>query len=508
MEFDFVVVQAGGIGSRMENLTRNKPKALVPVNNLPMIFHLFKKYPEKNFVVIGDYKAEVLERYLEVFAEPKYIFVRAEGKGNVAGIRQALEFIPEGKNFLLTWSDLILGENFSVDGLPEKNFVGVSKTFSCSWSFVDGVLEKKTVDGHGVAGCFLFTDKKILQDLPAEGSFTRWLAAQKIELDELPIADTIEIGTVAAYKKFGVPDNRCRPYNEMIFSGDKVTKKALTKEAEKLLQSEIDWYEKISSRHNFGIPKIFSTRPLTMEKINGNNICVTEVPDERKPAVIKKMVDCLAALHELDKTPPNFFDMEKDYYQKTLKRVRQIAPVIPFADKSEIKINGKLRKNPVVCLELFHEMTAQTQKDNTPFGIIHGDCTFSNTLIDSEENIYFIDARGYFGNTKFVGDVDYDWAKIYYSVVAAFDQFNIKNFSLEISDDEINFSIGKSGWEKFGEYFFSLIPDRNRQRIKFIHSIIWLSLASHCWEDYDSMCLAFYNGVELWNEVLDGGDWT
>ena len=38
--------------------------------------------------------------------------------------------------------------------------------------------------------------------------------------------------------------------------------------------------------------------------------------------------------------------------------------------------------------------------------------------------------------------------------------------------------------------------------IKFIHAIIWLSLASHCWEDYDSMCLAFYNGTYLISEYI------
>lgn len=48
MKVEYVIVQAGGKGTRMEYLTRNKPKALVPVNNLPMIFHLFHKYPRKN----------------------------------------------------------------------------------------------------------------------------------------------------------------------------------------------------------------------------------------------------------------------------------------------------------------------------------------------------------------------------------------------------------------------------------------------------------------------------
>ena len=44
MKTDYIIVQAGGKGKRMEHLTQNKPKALVPVNNLPMLFHLFQKY--------------------------------------------------------------------------------------------------------------------------------------------------------------------------------------------------------------------------------------------------------------------------------------------------------------------------------------------------------------------------------------------------------------------------------------------------------------------------------
>ena len=71
MDLNYIIVQAGGKGSRMERLTRNKPKALVPVNNLPMIFHLFKKFPDKKFIIIGDYKFDVLKRYLQEFTPPQ-----------------------------------------------------------------------------------------------------------------------------------------------------------------------------------------------------------------------------------------------------------------------------------------------------------------------------------------------------------------------------------------------------------------------------------------------------
>ena len=41
MAVDYIVIQAGGKGTRLKHLTKNKPKGIVPVNNLPIIFHLF-----------------------------------------------------------------------------------------------------------------------------------------------------------------------------------------------------------------------------------------------------------------------------------------------------------------------------------------------------------------------------------------------------------------------------------------------------------------------------------
>ena len=354
----------------------------------------------------------------------------------------------------------------------------------------------------------MFEDKNILSGMVEGGSFTRWLAAQKITLNELIMVDTAEVGTVDALKKISNTNARCRPYNKMTFKGETVIKEALTADAQKLLQREIDWYERIADVPSISIPKIHSTAPLTMERVHGDNICLTAIADDRKPIVIKKMVDSLKALHQLDRREPNPFDMAKDYYQKTLARVRTIAPVIPFSNEPIININGRAMKNPLRHLDAFQRMTQLAQSTAQEFGIIHGDCTFSNTLIDTDEKIYMIDARGYFGNTKLVGDVDYDWAKMYYSIVGAFDQFNIRNFELTIDDEGVKYSIERSGWEQCERYFFRLLPECNVQRIKFIHSIIWLSLASHCWEDYDSMCLAFYNGVALWNDAFNEGGWN
>ena len=102
MDFEYIIVQAGGKGTRMEYLTANKPKCLVSVNKLPILFHLFRKYPDKKFIIIGDYKYDVLKEYLKAFAEVKYILIDAEGKkGTCAGISDAIRKIPQNKAFML-----------------------------------------------------------------------------------------------------------------------------------------------------------------------------------------------------------------------------------------------------------------------------------------------------------------------------------------------------------------------------------------------------------------------
>ena len=158
----YIIVQAGGKGSRMQILTRNKPKALVPVNNLPMIFHLFRKYPDKKFIIIGDYKYDVFERYLREFADVDYKMVCGTGyTGTCAGLAEALSLIPENERFMLIWCDLVLPEEYQIPD-TENNVIGISKDFSCRWKYENGKFEEERSDQHGVAGHFIFHDKSVL----------------------------------------------------------------------------------------------------------------------------------------------------------------------------------------------------------------------------------------------------------------------------------------------------------------------------------------------------------
>ena len=107
-----------------------------------------------------------------------------------------------------------------------------------------------------------------------------------------------------------------------------------------------------------------------------------------------------------------------------------------------------------------------------------------------------IDPRGYFGTTELYGDTAYDWVKIYYSVVGNYDQFNLKRFRLKIEEDEVFLDIESNHWEDMEEEFFALLGGEvTPKQMKLLHAIIWLSLTTYAWEDYDSICGAYYNGL-------------
>ncbi len=498
----FIIVQAGGKGTRMEQLTRNKPKALVPVDNLPILFHLFRKYPEGRFVIIGDYKIDVLRKYLEAFSKADYTLVDAGGgKGTCAGIGAALEFIPDSEPFMLIWSDLILPKDFVMPG-ADKNYIGISKDFRCRWSLIDGELVEEASTEHGVAGQFIFRDKKEIAGVPAEGEFVRWLSGKNINFEELPLYRTKEYGLISEYKK-QEKTGRCRPFNRITFEDDRIIKEAIDDQGRALAIREKAWYERIRQHRFDNIPVIFSTDPLIMERINGRNIFEYELDFEEKKKVLREIVGCIDSIHSLEGCPSDRGSYYEAYIGKTFDRLKKVRDLVPFADNESFIVNGVECKNVFYCKdELEKRVMEYFPKE---FRLLHGDCTFSNMLLKNGTTPVLIDPRGYFGTTELYGDPAYDWAKIYYSIAGNYDQFNLKRFDLKIEENEVFLEIESNKWEETEDYYLSLLRDIvTKPQMKLLHAIIYLSLTTYAWEDYDSVCGAFYKGSLLLTEALEG----
>lgn len=500
MDIEYIIVQAGGRGTRMESLTQNKPKALVPVNNLPMLFHLFKMFPDKKFVVIGDYKYDVLEQYLVAFAEVDYQLVSGAGfRGTCAGLSTALDCVPENTPFMLIWSDLVLPKIFR---LPEKagNYIGVAKDFPCRWKFEQGEFQEERSEEFGVAGLFLFQDKSVLGQVPAEGEFVRWLKECSFPKQEFALYQAKEYGLISEYRK--QPIQRCRPFNQITVDGDRIIKKTIDRQGEALAERERAWYQRVMGYSFRQIPKIYSLRPLEMERIDDGPVyACANLTFEEKKKILMEIISCLKNVQRLGGIPADADSFYQAYIGKTFDRLEKVRELVPFAKEKAVMINGKRCRNIFFHRDEVEKLVMCYLPDK--FCFIHGDCTFSNILLRKDRTPVLIDPRGYFGQTELYGDPAYDWAKLYYSIVGNYDQFNLKNFQLDIQDHGVTLYIASNHWENLEETFFSLLSEEITPRqIKLFHAIIWLSLTTYAWEDYDSICGAFYNGLLLLEESL------
>ena len=532
----YIIIQAGGKGTRLGYLTKNKPKALVPVENLPMLFHLFLHFPDARFVIIADHHKAVLQEYLSSFADVKYQVVDASGSGTCGGVKQSLELIPSNEPFMLVWSDLILPSNLNLpDGYSvtpdyereehkaDTDYVGISQSFPCRWKYENGKFIEERSTKSGVAGFFLFTDKAKIADIPESGELVRYLAGKvdkhELSFKTISLAGTREFGLLSEYQKLANP--KCRPFNKVTIEGGVFIKEPVDEQGRGLAKRECAWYEKAKELDIPVLPKIYDTSPLKMELISGRNIYECDLSHQEKLKILVSLVDALKKLHASDHVPTDTFSMKEAYFYKTMDRLSSIRDLVPYANQEYITVNGRKCRNVYFYKRELEKRLDEIKCDY--FSFIHGDCTFSNLMIRDGENgeagePVLIDPRGYFGFTELYGDELYDWSKLYYSIVGNYDRFNLKDFKLDIGgssiyteytkdDDkglksgEVSLSIASNHWEDMEDDFFSL-TGCGRNEIRLIHAVIWLSLTTYAWQDYDSICGAFYNGLYYLEEVL------
>ena len=241
-----------------------------------------------------------------------------------------------------------------------------------------------------------------------------------------------------------------------------------------------------------------------MEYIVGKNIYECNLEYEQKLHILESLVSSLKKLHEAEKVPADSFSVKEAYFHKTFDRLAKIQDMIPYGREPVITVNGRKCRNVY-----YHRRTLEKALDKLvlnckEFSFIHGDCTFSNMMVRETGEPVLIDPRGYFGYSELYGDERYDWAKVYYSIAGNYDQFNLKRFRLHIGDnseDGVNLEIASNHWEELANELIKMTGS-DEDEIKLLHAVIWLSLTTYAWQDYDSVCGAFYNGIYYLEEML------
>ena len=181
----YVIVQAGGKGTRMGQYAQNRPKCLVPIDDIPMIINTLNIYKDKEVIIIADHLSDVLENYLKTFYKrDNYRLVRTTESGTAGGLNEAVSFIPDDEPFILTWADLFF-ETAQRFFFVEDLLVGLSNTFKCRWSLDGSKFVNESSTTKGVAGFFAFKDKYRFKNLTLDKSLVRGFLSDEYTAGEI-----------------------------------------------------------------------------------------------------------------------------------------------------------------------------------------------------------------------------------------------------------------------------------------------------------------------------------
>lgn len=487
-----VIVQAGGRGSRLRHHTWNKPKCLVSVRGQPLLYHLFDRFTDAHFHIIGDYAYDQLARYLEVNPpQVPYTLLRAQGRGTASGISDALNQVPADAPLVLTWSDLIIG---ALPAWPDthKPLVYTTNAFTCRWTVTGTHLQEQPGE-QGIVGLFYFAKRSLLPPPPEDGEFVQWFSRNVTDFATCQIQDLEELGDFQTLEDNNSAAGFARFFNDVRMQQHQVIKQARLESYQHLIDREQQWYHDIELLGFRRVPKILAVNPLTMQRVAGQHAYdMRDLSVREKRSVLADYLDSLQDLHQLGDRSADSADVAAVYIDKTRQRVLSVANLIPGFDQPSMTVNGMKCRNifaPDVLADILPLVTCDR------FTPMHGDPTFSNSLIDHNLKVWFIDPRGYFHQPGVWGDPWYDFAKVYYSAQGGYDAFNRRQFKLHVDSETVEIIADRPLFsdiadDVFGEFFGSDLA-----RIRILHGLIWLSLSGYVKDDIDSIIGSFYLGL-------------
>lgn len=111
-----LVILAGGLATRLRPITKNIPKCLVKINQVPFIEYQIKFFLEKgvtDFFILTGYKSNLIESYFKQKKFKAKIKCIKDGKkllGTGGCIKKTLKLLPS--TFAVTFGDTLLDFNF------------------------------------------------------------------------------------------------------------------------------------------------------------------------------------------------------------------------------------------------------------------------------------------------------------------------------------------------------------------------------------------------------------
>ncbi len=514
-----ICILTAGFGKRLENLTENINKALLPVEDKAIISHIIDLTPKSFDIVVAlGYSGNLVKGYLKI-AHPdrNFIFVdvdKIDGHGSGPGysLRSCREHLQ--RPFYFITADCI------VDNLPslDTNWLGVFQTgIPELYSTVDfdeqnNIIQfsNKSSDGfeHAFIGLAAIKeydtfwselDKNIKSSGEVVSAFYNIKAYKDFKAQKLNWTDT---GTIDNYIKIrnnkhslAKTTGEClyRINNKCPSCGQNTDSKCI-KVFSKDISNKI---KRIDYLKSF-IPHITTkdNHTLSYNWIAGDTLYALDNVSLYKKFIewsynnLWKPVEC-----------KNFNELHDNFYRKkTEQRIKKYMECKALRKHAEINsVNNKYCGSIRDLLD----NVDWNALSRIPTNLFHGDLQFDNIIYNHENDSFtMIDWRDDFGGSPDFGDVYYDLAKLYGSFLINYREMrNNNNASIAIWDGNVSLNLidhSPSLVELRDSHWFDRWIESHNfdlHTVKILTSIIFLNMSplhELPFKDY-----LFYRGKEM-----------
>lgn len=218
------------------------------------------------------------------------------------------------------------------------------------------------------------------------------------------LIDDLAVNTFSDLNKetgFYFVNTEVRPGNKIIFTFTTVIKETAN-------EGEIFFYQNIppSIKNLFPLIHSIDSNKITLEKINGVSLDFLDCKKQLTKEHIELLFKSLDSIHKCIVVDENV-----DIYSNYLPKLK---------DRADHLFYKEIKYNNLIFDELTTRLQQYQEKKLAIKGVCHGDPVFTNIFLCKNSNLAFlkfIDPRGKLGNQNTIlGDIMYDYAKIYQSI--------------------------------------------------------------------------------------------
>ena len=558
------MIPAAGRGSRMLSLTDNHPKPMLPFNNKPIIGHLLEWFIKEKFdevIIIVEYKYDKIIDYVtKVFLKEDNIKIRFVRQGGLLGLGHAIykglgAILDDDASLLIVLGDIILNDslkfNYSEDFIVYNEVDDYERWCMIQLNdkneivgFFDKPKEQPPTNKN-VIGIYNFSVVKQLKNIYNLHDIKHFIDGNKELEFSFFLNEYINSNIVKGiyndnYLDFGVLSDLnksklkvVREFNKIELIDDNINepkiKKSSVKNPKKIL-NEFLWYKETPSRIHKYTPTIYEFNSK-IEHDEGANYVMSYIDSTPlQELFMYNLPDFNNWILIFDNIYKYFLDTrnienKEQFYkenknklikanikmlkEKTKQRVDKIRDMFPH---KEYVINGQFYDNPIYHLDKIlkraEEIASNVNIDNLV--VLHGDLFFGNMMYDiEEENLKIIDPRGEYGEFKIYGDIRYDLAKLYHSIIGNYDFIVNGLYELRDYDSTLNYSIfNGNDNSKIIDLMFDLIENLNNDidDIEFITGLLFLTMIPLHSENKNNQKMQFIKACEILKNIINEDD--